>query len=573
MIRQSLVRGRGLAATGRDRFARLAGWRKRLAAIGLGAASVLAMAPFFAWPVLFATLPGLVWRIDAAIATAGPAAGTGNPSRWHRLLHKQAVRAAGTAWWFGFGYHLAGLFWIGEAFLVEAEKFAVLMPFAVTLMPAGLALFWAGAAAAASFAWRPGFERVLALAIAVSAAEWLRGHVLTGFPWNVLGYALTWPLPLMQSASVLGIYGLTLLAVLIFAAPAVLLGDAPGPALEPTASRGPRLALAMPALTLAMLFGLGLLRLASPEPVAASPVMVRIVQPSVPQREKWRPENQERIFRQHLDMSRRNAQGQDDGARGIGLILWPEAAMPFLPRRSAGALAAIGEMLPQDTVLASGTLHLVENPADGHRDVYNSLMVFGGSGQPIAQYDKIHLVPFGEYLPLQTALEAIGLEQLSRLRGGFASGRKPRPLLTIAGLPVLGPLICYEAIFPATLVQGPERPAAFLNVTNDGWFGNTTGPRQHFHQTRVRAVEEGLPILRAANNGISAIIDAKGRVRVQAAMNAIASIDGPIPAPLPPTFYARFGDAIFAAMLLAALAALGGMRQPGARRTPPARQT
>ena len=150
------------------------------------------------------------------------------------------------------------------------------------------------------------------------------------------------------------------------------------------------------------------------------------------------------------------------------------------------------------------------------------------------------------------SVEAIGLEQLSRLRGGFATGVRPRPLLAVPGLPELGPLICYEAIFPATLVQGGSRPAAFINVTNDGWFGNTTGPRQHFHQTRVRAVEEGLPILRAANNGISAIIDARGRVATRIGMNEVGSIDGPIPAALPPPPYARFGDAIFALLMTAA---------------------
>ena len=604
------------AAAARDGCAQLAGWRHRFAALGLGAASVLAMAPFFAWPVLFATLPGLVWLIDARLAgvAAGEALSIG---WWRRRMRHPIVRAATTAWWFGFGYHLVGLFWIGEAFLVEAEKFAVLMPFAVTLMPAGLALFWAAAAAVTSFAWRPGFERVLALAITIAAAEWLRGHVLTGFPWNVLGYALTWPLPLMQAASVCGIYGLTLLAVLIFATPGVLLAaavpiagrseragtgrtvvaahpansDTPAPrpsdfagsaaahsrtsgagSLRPTIWQA-WLPVAGPLGVLAALFGLGLLRLAGPEPVATTPAMVRIVQPSVPQREKWRPENQERIFRQHLDMSVRNARGEEDGARGIKLIVWPEAAMPFLPLRSAAALAAIGEMLPAETVLASGTLHLVELAAGGHRDVYNSLMVFGAGGQRVAHYDKIHLVPFGEYLPLQSTLEAIGLEQLSRLRGGFSAGVKPRPLLTLPGLPILGPLICYEAIFPAAIVQGAERPQVLLNVTNDGWFGNTTGPRQHFHQTRVRAVEEGLPILRAANNGISAIIDANGRVLARTAKDEVATLDGSIPASLPPPPYARFGDAIFGAMLLAAIFVAVILRQPGAIGLPPVRET
>ncbi len=532
----------------RDIVAALSGWRQALAAIGLGALSVLAMAPFFCWPVLLVALPCLVWMIDARLLATIPGKGPAPAKGSRASFRRQATRAAGTAWCFGFGYHLAGLFWIGEAFLVEADKFAVLMPFAVTLMPAGLALFWAAAAAVAAPVWRPGPARVVALAIAFAMAEWLRGHVLTGFPWNVLGYALTYPLALMQSASLIGIYGLTLVALIVLPLPLVMLAETvPGTAPKHAWRRA-----SLPLLPLLALTAFGALRLAAAEPVATDGAKIRIVQPSIPQREKWRPENQEAIFRQHLEMSLRDARGTEDGASGIKLIIWPEAAMPFLPLNSPVALAAIGQMLPEGTHLASGALRMVERADGKGRDIYNSLLVFSPRGSLNAGYDKIHLVPFGEYLPLQPVLEAIGLEQLSRLRGGFASGAWPRAPLAIPGLPRLLPLICYEAIFPATLVQGPQRPAAFINVTNDGWFGNTTGPRQHLHQTRVRAVEEGLPILRAANNGISAIIDAKGRIVASAGMNEIASIDGIIPPELAAPLYARIGDWAFALLLLAA---------------------
>ena len=198
-------------------IAGLSGWRRPATAFAAGSLTVLAMAPFFLWPVLFLTLPVLVWLIDGSAAQGGRA-----PS----FRQRPAVRAASAGWWFGFGYFLFGLFWIGEAFLVEADKFAWLLPFAVTLMPAGLAIFTALAAAAARLVWPAGAARIIVLALALSAAEWLRGHVLTGFPWNVLGYALTWPLSMMQSAALFGIYGLTLLAVLIFASPLVLVADA-----------------------------------------------------------------------------------------------------------------------------------------------------------------------------------------------------------------------------------------------------------------------------------------------------------------------------------------------------------
>ena len=516
----------------------LGGWRRRGAALAAGSVSVLAMAPFFAWPILWITLPALVWLIDGAVA--GDAAG------WRR---HPAARAAEIGWWFGFGYFLFGLFWIGEAFLVEAEIFAVLLPFAVTLLPAGLALFFAAGAALASCAWRPGAGRVLALALALSAMEWMRGHVLTGFPWNVLGYALTYPLPLMQSAAVLGIYALTLCAVLIFALPPVLWSEAP----EGVAGRAARRsALAVAVLPLLLAAVLGQVRLATATAEMVPGVKIRIVQPSVPQREKWRPENQEKIFLDHLGLTIRNPDLTAAYFPGVTHVVWPEAAMPFLPLDHAGARAAIGRVLPPGAFLITGALRAEPTPPGSPRPrrIFNSLLVFGEGGSLTAHYDKIHLVPFGEYLPLQAALEAVGLQQLSRMRGGFDSGVAPRPLLNVPRLPPLGPLICYEAIFPGAIVQGAERPGLLINVTNDGWFGNTTGPRQHFHQARVRAVEEGLPIIRAANNGISAAIDGYGRVLARLDMDVRGAVDAPLPVALATPIYGRLGDLIFLALWL-----------------------
>jgi len=518
----------------------LSGWRRLAVAFAAGSLSVLAMAPFFLWPVLFLTLPVLVWLIDGAQTQSEGA------SFWQR----PAVRAATGGWWFGFGYFLFGLFWVGEAFLVEADKFAWLMPFAVTLMPAGLALFTALAAAGARLVWPPGVARILVLAIALASAEWLRGHVLTGFPWNVLGYALTWPLPMMQSAALFGIYGLTLLAILIFAAPLVLITDA-------SAHVGPRRAMqwavGIAVLPLLALYGYGAWRLsAGPAPLIDG-VKIRIVQASVDQRDKWKIEKQGEIFRDQLDLSRHDPSGRRDDLAGITHLIWPEAAMPFLPLEHPEALAAIGDLLPDGTQLISGALRLKRpgvGARGGRREGYNSLMVFSDKGTLESLYDKIHLVPFGEYLPFQTTLEWMGLEQLTRWRGGFSVGPNPRPLLSIPGLPPVVGLICYEAIFPSDIVQGKKRPGLMLNVTNDGWFGDTTGPWQHFHQTRVRAVEEGLPLVRSANNGVSAVIDGHGRVLALLPLNARGVIDSGIPAALAPPPYARFGDWTFVALAL-----------------------
>jgi apolipoprotein N-acyltransferase len=483
------------------------------------------MAPFFAWPVLWLTLPVLVWLVDGAVAEGDRG--------W-----RPSLKAAEVGWWFGFGYFLFGLFWIGEAFLVEAEVFAVLLPVAVTLLPAGLALFFAAATGVASRSWKPGWSRVLALALALSATEWLRGHVLTGFPWNVLGYALTYPLALMQSAAVLGIYGLTLCAVVIFAMPPVLWAEAAdGPS-----GRTARLsALAVAILPIALAAVVGQVRLAMAGTDIVPGVKIRIVQPSVLQREKWRPEHQARIFRDHLDLSTTDPDGSTGG---ITHVVWPEAAMPFLPLDSPVALKAVGQMLPPGTSLITGALRAEPLPPGSPRPrrIFNSLLVFGEGGSLTAHYDKIHLVPFGEYLPFQAVLEAIGLQQLVRMRGGFDAGPRPRPLLQVPGLPSLEPLICYEVIFPRAIVQGTERPGLLVNLTNDGWFGNSTGPRQHFHQARVRAVEEGLPLIRAANNGISAGVDPYGRVLARLDMNVRGAVDVPLPAALAPPLYARIGD-------------------------------
>jgi apolipoprotein N-acyltransferase len=555
----------GLACGLAGRLAHLTGWQRLAAAFVAGLASVTALAPLHAWPVLYLTLPTLIWLLDGAAVppAALELARSGRAAAWRR---RRACAAVG--WCFGFGYFVAGLYWVGAAFLVEADVFAPLLPLAVTLLPAALALFYAAAAGLALPFWRTGpFFRALAFALALAAMEYARGHLLTGFPWNVLGYALTYPLALMQGAALLGIYGLTLIGVLIWAGPLVLLAEAaPGPS-----GRNKRqLALALAVAPVLALAIWGQLRLASAPAALLPGIKLRLVQPSVPQREKWRPENQERIFLDHLRLSASNAAGRADDLAGITHVIWPEAAMPFLPVDHPAARAAIGRLLPPGTLLIAGGLRAEAAPAAAPqgRRIFNSLLVFGAGGSLLASYDKVHLVPFGEYLPLASVLEALGLETLTRRRGGFASGPTPRPVLHLPGLPPALPLICYEAIFPSAVIGGPERPALLVNLTNDGWFGNTTGPRQHMQQARVRAVEAGLPLLRAANNGISALVDAHGRVLVELGLDQRGSADTGLPAALPPTPYARLGDGLFAGLWLLGAGFL--LWATGRRRGPPA---
>ena len=523
----------------RARIGASRGWNRCSIAFAAGSLSVLAMAPFHFWPILLLTLPVVVWLLD-------------EPS-----LPMRPVRSAALdGWWLGFGYFFFGLFWIGEAFLVEAHIFGWLLPFAVTLMPAGLALFTAATLALAKTLWRPGMSRLLVLAICFGLGEFTRGHIFTGFPWNVLGYALTGDQVIMQSAALFGIYGLTLWAVLICAAPLVVL------AAESASSRTIRsVLLPIGALSIAPIAGLyayGLAVLPAGPVATVDGVTIRIVQPSVPQHHKWAREKQSEIFTDHLALSRQDQRGVKDGLSSITHLVWPEAAMPFLPLATPQALIAIRDLLPETTHLVSGALRLERSmPGDEVRPgiqpkskVFNSILVFAHDGGLTTLYDKLHLVPFGEYLPFKETLDWLGLEALTRIRGGFAVGPRPRPLLTIPGLPAVAPLICYEAIFPAAVVQGPDRPGLLINATNDGWFGNTTGPYQHFHQSRMRAVEEGVPLVRAANNGISAMIDPFGRVVNSIGLSERGVIDAQLPMPRSPTYYATYGELCFILVLI-----------------------
>ncbi len=539
-----------------DYIVNATGWRRVGLAVAAGALSTLAMAPFFFLPVLFFTLPTLVWLIDPTASTSQNA----NSGNDQGLTRETLVSAANVGWWFGFGYFLTGLFWIGEAFLVEAHIFGWLMPFAVISMPAGLALFTAAMTAAARAFWSAGFERVFVLAISFGVFEWLRGHIFTGFPWNTLGYALTQPLSLMQSVSLIGVYGLTPWAVLICSTPAVCFFRIEKKRTTHVQNINHALLLIFlfTMFPLLAMYGYGLTKLSAGLTHNVANVKLRLVQPSTPQPDKWRADKQEEIFFDHLSLSKMNADGRLDDAKGVTHVIWPEAAMPFLPLSAPRALEKIGEMLPEEAHLIAGALR-VDRPAESpiidyesndRRRVFNSLIAFDSSGKPTVIYDKIHLVPFGEYLPFQQTLEAIGLRQLTRLRGGFTIGERPRQTINISGLPPLVALICYEVIFPGAIIQTTKRPSLLINLTNDGWFGNTTGPYQHFHQSRVRAVEEGLPLIRSANNGISAVIDPFGRVLHQLDLNQRGTLDAQLPSPAARTVFTQHSKEIFIMNLL-----------------------
>lgn len=457
------------------------GWRRACAAFAAGALSVLAQPPFDFFPVCFVSYPVLVWLLDGA-----------TPERGSGLLRRLGA-SFGVGWWFGFGAFLAGLWWIGNALLVEAAAFAWALPLAVVGIPALLAVFYGVGTAVSRLVWSDGIARLAALAFGLGLAEWLRSFVLTGFPWNAAGQAAM-PVPLlMQSVSVVGVQGMNALAVFVFALPALL------------AQRRHRIAgLAAGLALVAAHVGFGVVRLQQAPAAEGRALSVRIVQPAVEQQGKWDPAQRERIVADLLEFSARPPAA---GRSRPDLIVWPETALPFLLTDRPDALSAIGAMLGDGQKLLLGA---VRSEGDAGRALYyNSVIAVDDVGQIVDAADKVHLVPFGEYLPFGDLLSRLGLTTVAETVGGFSAGSSRRTIEVGSGIAAL-PLICYEIIFPGAASSPPAD--LIVNVTNDAWFGRTPGPYQHFRQAQIRAVESGLPLIRAANNGISAVVDERGRV-------------------------------------------------------------
>jgi len=488
----------------------LTGWRAVGAAFVAGALTALAMPPLHWLPLAVMGIVAFVWLWDGA---PGPRS------------------ALSRAWAWGTGHFAVGSYWILEAFFVPPADYAPLGPPIVVGLAALLGFFPAMAAGAAKWAvlrWRSlggRYSRLLLLAIAWTIAEWLRGHVFTGYAWNPLAHVWAFATPLLQGAALFGVYGLGLLSFLILAAPAA----------------GWRASI----LALVVAGGAGFAGQAVMAPVdtAGQGPMVRIVQPNTPQAEKWRPENRAAQMTKLVEMSRR------DGFDRLAAVIWPETAPPFVVQPGSAALEFMARAVPPGGYLLTGAARGTERREDG---VWNSLLVIDGQGGIVATYDKVHLVPLGEYIPFHKQLAPIsGFIG----RGSFEVGES-RVTLDVPRLPSFSPVICYEVIFPAAVTGPGARPRWLLNVTNDAWFGLSSGPYQHLVSARLRAVEEGLPMLRAANTGVSAVIDAYGRVLAALDMQQEGIIDHPIPATRQPTPYGRWGDGVLLVWLLLATSGL-----------------
>lgn len=496
----------------------LSGWRGVLAMPLAGALASLAMPPTGLWPVLLVAVPALALSLQAAPGLR---------------------RAFLLGWLFGFGFHLAGLYWIGNAFLVDAARFAIFRPFAVSLLPAGLALFCGLAALLARWA---ASDRLLLLSLplAWSFCEWLRHWLLTGFPWNEMGFAFAGQAALLQGAAWIGVQGLTLIVMSIAVLPAALVWFD---------TRGRLIAAIGGVAFLALLYAAGAARLAAAPPIERDQgdLRLRLVQASIPQAQKWQRDRRDAHVANYLDLISAPALFPPD------IVILPETATPFLLDRDERRRRQLALAMPAGATLISGAPRFI--PQGEGRALRNAVHVIDAGGGILATYDKHHLVPFGEFLPLRGLLSKIGLEKLAAGKIDYSSGPGPT-LIDLPGLPAFQPLVCYEVIFPGEVgMDGEAR--WLLNLTNDAWFGDTAGPRQHLAAARMRAVEQGLPMVRAANTGISAVFDSWGRERGRLEVDERGILDLRLPDPLPQrTLYGRFGLALPAGIWVLALIGL-----------------
>lgn len=490
----------------------LSGWRAGLFAALAGGLGVFGHAPFHIWPAMMVAVWVLVLVLDGAV---------------RRDNHLAAGFWRG--WAFGFGHFLGGMFWVGNAFLVDADKFAALMPFAVSALPAGLALFWGAAGAVVARFYRPDAGQAGLLAVAFGVAEWARGHLLTGLPWNLPAYVWRADGWIAQAASLIGPYGISLVTLWMFAS-----------ALMVSRPAGRQMA-AFAAVAALGLCAHGAWRLGQSTQLATGPV-VAAGQGGFTQAEVWDPANTRRIVDTYLGLL------DTPQVRAADIVIWPEGAFPFLLAEADEVVDALAARLG-DRTLVVGAVRRELTP-DGER-LHNSMLVMdtsGGGPTWRALYDKHHLVPFGEYLPFRPVFALLGLDSMVSYGGDMTPG--PGPSLLAVGLaPLADARICYEIVFPGFNDANRARAGWILNVSIDAWYGDLLGPDQHFAKARWRAVESGLPVVRAASGGWSAVIDPYGRV-IAAHRSGAGYASARLPAALSPTLYSRYGGNAFAALCL-----------------------
>jgi apolipoprotein N-acyltransferase len=523
------------------------GWRRYAAAFVYGALAGLAFPPFNAVPLLWLSFPALVFllqgisKADVMPAKAGIPFSVSLPDKKINGTPAFAgvtVRAFAVGWSFSFGLLVVSLYWIAGALFVDIKQFWWAVPLAVAGLPAVFAVYY-GVAALIAKLW--GLERLdglLVLALAWFLADYGRGHLMTGFPWDVTGYVWGDVLPVMQIASVIGIYGLTLLTLVLAVLPA----------------RKSALALLAAVMMLFVaIAGWGAWRLSQASNEIVPDVRLRLVQPNVSQANKWRAEKRESQFQQLLENSFAPSSNPPTA------IIWPETATGFYLAEDPEHLKAIAARMTLGQSVITGVVYRGIN-ANGTLSFYNSLIAIDDQARITAGYDKFHLVPFGEYMPFRSILPIHAVAAIS----DFTPGEGPKTL-RVAGLLPFSPLVCYEAIFPDEVIDGDD-PQFMLNVTNDAWYEHTTGPAQHFIIARTRAVEEGMPLVRVANKGVTAVVDAYGRIAARASFDKAEFVDSNLPRALQEfTLFRRFHDWPLWA-LCGLLLALAGLLRVRARK-------
>ncbi len=505
--------------------ARIPRWALALTA---GLAAALAHPPFGLLPGLIG-YPLLLWLVDTADAD--------------RPLRSAFWRG----WLAGLAYFALGTWWIAEAFLVDAEHQGWMAPFAVALMAGGVALFWATACLVYRWTGATGVTRVLVFAGVFASVEWLRGHVLTGFPWNLPGETWKAGSAMSQTASLVGAYGLTWITLAITASLAVWREGRAGKVMVGAAVA------VLVALTSWGAWRTGGLVNRPPSPIR-EPV-VRIVQADIRQSAKYDPAEFQRIVDKYVALTSLPY----PGGRVADIVIWPEGAIPdaidnYLAPGTWTRTAIEGALKPGQVLLVGA--YRVEGTQADYR-VFNSLVAVRRTREglePAGVYDKYRLVPFGEFLPLDRLMTALGIKTLVHVGDGFSPGPPPQPLHP-PGLPVFQPLICYEALYPGFTRAGAKafgaRPAFIVNVSNDAWFGATSGPLQHLNLSSYRAIEEGVPIIRATPTGVSAIVEPTGaRLSSALRLGETGVIDESLSLASFETLYARLGDLPFLFLLL-----------------------
>ena len=481
---------------------------RSVAAALLGAAGALGLAPLGLWPVTVLALACL-----PALLAAGPRRG----------------QAFLTGWLFGTGYFALALVWIVEPFMVDVARHGWMAPFALVFMSGGLALFWGAAFWGAAWTARQTGSRVVALAITWTLAEFARAYVLTGFPWGAPGQIWVGT-PVMPLLAWIGPQGLNL-ATFMAALPLGLIPLADGWRRAMLVSIVPAVALAG---TITLVQGT-----TAPEMTGKT---VRLVQPNAPQQQKWDPAYMPIFFRRQVEFTAAGPRPD--------LVVWPEASLP-------NRLDVDGDPLEIIVEAAGGTEVVLGLLRPGAEGFYNSLVRLDGTGAVAGIYDKHHLVPFGEYIPFADVFDGIGLTAIANaIPGGMEPGLGAQ-VMDFGAIGAAVPLICYEAVFPQDIANAPGRGTFLLQITNDAWFGTWSGPYQHLAQARMRAVEQGLPMVRVANTGISAMIDPHGQIIAELPLGEAGFVDAPLPAPIGPTYYAKTGDLPIFLVLLLALFGLG----------------